>query len=193
MMDIGRDPRWGRVAETLGRTPTSRDPGRRHGARLPGDALDAPGSIAACAKHFAGYGASESGRDYNTTNIPEHELRDVHLPPFKAALDAGVATVMTSFSDLNGIPATANALLLRQILRDEWRFDGFVVSDWDSVRQLSVHGLTADDREAACEAANAGLDMEMAGGAYADHLAALVAEGRSRWHGSTRWSRTSCA
>lgn len=177
MIDIGRDPRWGRVAETLGEDPYLT--GVLAAAMVlgfQGDDLARPGNIAACVKHFAGYGASESGRDYNTTNIPEIELRSVHLPPFKAALDAGVATLMTSFSDLNGVPASANELLLKQILRKEWGFDGFVVSDWDSVRQLSVHGLTADDRQAACEAANAGLDMEMASTTYADHLAALVEE-----------------
>ena len=113
-----------------------------------GEDLTAPTGIAACAKHFAGYGASESGRDYNTTNIPEVELRNVHLPPFKAAKDAGAATFMTSFSDLNGVPATANALLLDQILRQEWGFDGFVVSDWESIPQLTVHGLTGNARGA---------------------------------------------
>jgi beta-glucosidase len=143
-----------------------------------GDDMAAPGSIAACAKHFAGYGASESGRDYSTTNIPENELRNVHLRPFKAAVDAGVSTLMTSFSDIDGVPATANRFLLRQILRDEWSFDGVVVSDWDSIRQLRIHGLTANDRESAYEAATAGVDMEMHGDAYANHLAALVEEGR---------------
>jgi len=179
MVDIGRDPRWGRIAETLGEDPFLGGVLAAAMVRgFQGEDLAEPGTIAACAKHFAGYGASESGRDYNTTNIPEIELRNVHLPPFKAALDAGVATFMTSFSDLNGVPGTANVLLLKQILRSEWRYDGFVVSDWDSVRQLSVHGLTADDNAAAYEAATAGVDMEMAGGAYADHLAALLDEGK---------------
>ncbi|MEJ2548888.1 MAG: glycoside hydrolase family 3 N-terminal domain-containing protein, partial [Gemmatimonadota bacterium] len=143
-----------------------------------GDRLADPGCIAACAKHFAGYGASESGRDYNTTDIPEIELRNVHLPPFRAAVDAGVASLMTSFSDLNGVPATANDFLLKQVLRDEWGFDGFVVSDWDSVPQLAVHGLTADDRESALAAASAGLDMEMASVTFREHLAGLVGEGK---------------
>lgn len=179
MIDIARDPRWGRVAESLGEDPylTARL-GAAMVAGFQGEDLTQPGSIAACAKHFAGYGASESGRDYNTTNIPDHELRNVHLPPFRAAVDAGVASIMTSFSDLNGVPATGNAMLLQGILRGEWDFDGFVVSDWDSVRQLAVHGLSPDDRESAFEAAMAGCDMEMAGSAYADHLAALVREGR---------------
>lgn len=179
MVDIGRDPRWGRVAETLGEDPyLSGELAAAMVRGFQGEDLSHASSIAACAKHFAGYGASESGRDYNTTNVPEIELRDVHLPSFKAALDAGVATFMTSFSDLNGIPATANDLLLRTILREEWKFDGFVVSDWESVSQLSVHGLTPDDREAAFEAAQAGLDMEMASMTFSAHLASLVDEGR---------------
>jgi beta-glucosidase len=179
MIDIGRDPRWGRVAETLGEDPYLTGVLAAAMVRgFQGDDLAKPGNIAACAKHFAGYGASESGRDYNTTNIPENELRNVHLVPFKAALDAGAATFMTSFSDLNGVPATANELLLKRILRNEWRYEGFVVSDWDSVRQLSVHGLTVDYKDSAFEAANAGVDMEMASSTYADHLAALIEEGR---------------
>ena len=179
MVDIGRDPRWGRIAETLGEDPYLSGILAAAMVRgFQGNDLSEASSIAACAKHFAGYGASESGRDYNTTSIPEIELRGIHLPSFKAALDAGVATFMTSFSDLNGIPATANELLLRKILREEWQFDGFVVSDWESVSQLSVHGLTADDREAAFEAAQAGLDMEMASTTFAAHLASLVEEGR---------------
>ena len=179
MIDIGRDPRWGRIAECLGEDPYLTGVlGAAMVRGFQGDDLAEPGAIAACAKHFAGYGASESGRDYNTTSIPEIDLRNIHLPPFKAAVDAGVATIMTSFSDLNGIPATANELLLGQILRDEWGFDGLVVSDWESVRQLTVHGLTANDREAAFEAASAGLDMEMVSTTFADHLGSLVEEGR---------------
>lgn len=179
MIDIGRDPRWGRVAECLGEDPyLTGILGAAMIRGFQGDDLAAPGSIAACAKHFAGYGASESGRDYNTTSLPENELRNVHLPPFRAAVDAGVATLMTSFSDLNGIPASGNEWLLKQVLREEWGFDGFVVSDWESVRQLAVHGLTANDRESAFEAAHAGVDMEMVSTTYAEHLAALVREGR---------------
>lgn len=179
MIDISRDPRWGRIAEGFGEDPYLTGVLGAAAVRgFQGDDLAEPGAIAACAKHFAGYGASESGRDYNTTNVPEIELRNVHLPPFKAAIDAGVATIMTSFSDLNGVPATANQWLLGRVLRDEWGFDGFVVSDWDSVRQLSVHGLTTGDRESAFEAATAGLDMEMASTTYAEHLASLVDDGR---------------
>jgi len=179
MIDISRDPRWGRIAESFGEDPyLSGALAQAMISGFQGDDLSGPGAIACCAKHFAGYGASESGKDYNTTNIPENELRNVYLPPFKAALDAGVVSLMTSFGDLNGVPASANELLLKQILRHEWQFDGFVVSDWESISQLSVHGLTANDKEAAFEAANAGVDMEMTSRTYADHLADLVNEGR---------------
>jgi beta-glucosidase len=179
MIDISRDPRWGRIAESPGEDPYLASVlGAAMVRGFQGDDMAAPGSIAACAKHFAGYGASESGRDYSTTNVPENELRNVHLRPFKAAVDAGVSTLMTSFSDIDGVPATANRFLLRQILRDEWGFDGVVVSDWDSIRQLQIHGLTANDRESACEAATAGVDMEMHGDAYTNHLAQLVEKGR---------------
>lgn len=179
MVDIARDPRWGRIAESFGEDVVLAS--RFAAAMVHGfqDAdLAAPGSIAACAKHFAGYGAAESGRDYATTSIPEVELRNVYFPPFEAAVDAGVATLMPSFSDLNGVPATGNEFLLRQVLREEWGFKGVVVSDWDSVRQLSVHGLTADDAASALAALTAGVDMEMEGDAYQNHLAALVEQGR---------------
>jgi len=179
MIDIARDPRWGRIAESLGEDPYLAS---RLGAAMvegfQGDDLSAHGAIAACAKHFAGYGAAESGRDYATTNIPENELRNTYLPPFRASVNAGVATLMTSFSDVNGVPATANAFLLRQVLRQEWGFGGFVVSDWSSIQQLAVHGLTAGDADSAREAANAGVDMDMASGVYAAQLARLVEEGR---------------
>lgn len=179
MLDICRDPRWGRVAEGLGEDPHLASVlGAAMVRGFQGDDLSTPGRIAACAKHFAGYGASESGRDYNTTNVTERDLRSIYLPPFRAALDAGCATVMTSFSDIDGVPASGNAFLLRQILREEWGFDGFVVSDWESVKQLAVHGLTADDRESAYEAATAGVDMEMVSRTYADHLGGLIHEGR---------------
>lgn len=178
MLDIGRDPRWGRVAEGFGEDPwltSVMGAAAVHGFQ--GDDLSQPGRIAACAKHFVGYGASESGRDYNSTNIAPRELRDVHLPPFEAAVRAGVASVMTSFSDIDGIPATANRELLQGVLRERWGFEGLVVSDWDSVRQLSVHGLTSDDRESALQAASAGVDMEMASTTYASHLEALLEAG----------------
>jgi beta-glucosidase len=179
MIDISRDARWGRIAESLGEDAFLASELAAAMVRgFQGDDLSKRGTIAACAKHFAGYGASESGRDYATTNIPENELRNVYLRPFKAAVDAGVTSLMTSFSDINGVPGTANAFLLRQVLRDEWGFKGLVVSDWDSVRQLQIHGLTENDLESAFEAVTAGVDMEMHGDAYRNHLARLVEEGR---------------
>ncbi len=178
MVDVARDPRWGRIAECLGEDPTlSAVLAAAMVEGFQGDDLSRPAAIAACAKHFAGYGASEAGRDYNTTNIPEQELRSVHLPPFRAAMDAGATSFMASFSDLNGIPASANHLLMSRILREEWGFQGFVVSDWDSIPELMVHGLVEDRRSAAREAANAGLDMDMAGYVFLEHLEELVASG----------------
>ncbi len=179
MIDISRDARWGRIAESLGEDPYLASELAAAMVRgFQGDDLSAIGSIAACAKHFAGYGTSESGRDYATTNVPQNEMRNVHLRPFNAAVDAGVTTLMTSFSDIDGVPGTANEFLLRRVLRDEWGFGGFVVSDWDSVRQLQIHGLTANDRESAYEAITAGVDMEMHGDAYSNHLGALLEDGQ---------------
>jgi beta-glucosidase len=179
MIDISRDPRWGRIAESYGEDPyLTSVMGAATVEGFQGDDLAAAGTIAACAKHFAGYGAAEAGRDYAATYIPENELRNVYLAPFKAAADAGVATIMTSFSDLNGVPATGNEFLLRQVLRDEWEYDGLVVSDWDSIRQLKVHGLTENDRESAYAAVTAGVDMEMQGDAYINHLEALLDDGK---------------
>jgi len=179
MIDITRDPRWGRIAESLGEDPLLCS---KLGAAMiegfQGSRLSDAGSIAACAKHFAGYGAVESGLDYATANIPENELRNVYLTPFKAAADAGVATFMASFSDLNGVPASGNEFLMKQVLRDEWGFGGFVVSDWDSIKELTVHGFAADDRQAAYEAASAGVDMEMASSLYREQLPALIESGK---------------
>ena len=178
MIDISRDARWGRIAESFGEDPfLTATLGASMIRGYQGEDLSAPNTIAACAKHFVGYGASESGRDYDTTNIPLNELHNIYLPPFKAAADAGVATFMTSFGDIDGVPASGNEYILKNVLRESWQYDGLVVSDWDSVRQLSVHGLTDGDRNAAKEAVSAGVDMEMAGSAYAAHLADLVADG----------------
>ena len=178
MIDITRDPRWGRIAETLGEDPHLCSVlGAAMVRGFHGAGLDTPGSIATCAKHFAGYGAVEGGVDYSSANIPENELRNVYLRPFKAALDAGVSTFMASFSELNGVPASGNEFLMKQILRDEWGFEGFVVSDWGSIPELSVHGLTADDRDAAKAAAGAGVDMEMASDLYARYLPELLEAG----------------
>lgn len=179
MIDIARDARWGRIAESMGEDPYLASVFAVAMVEgFQGDNVAMLGTIAACAKHFAGYGAAESGRDYATTNIPENELRNIYLPPFKAAVDAGVKTLMTSFSDLDGVPASGNAFLLRDVLREEWGFTGFVVSDWDSVRQLEIHGVAEDDRDAVDQSVKAGVNMEMAGGAYGKHLRNLVEDGQ---------------
>ena len=136
-----------------------------------------PDRIAACAKHFAGYGAAEGGRDYNSAVISQELLHNVYLPPFHAAVDAGVATLMTSFNELNGIPSSANGYLLRDVLRKQWGFRGFVVSDWDSVEEMIAHGYSADRKAAALAASTAGVNMEMVSPSYHDHLATLIAEG----------------
>jgi len=138
----------------------------------------APDSVAACVKHFAAYGAAEAGRDYNTTDLSEWTLREVYLPPFKAAIEAGARTVMSAFNDLNGVPASANPFLLTDILRGEWKFDGFVVSDYTAVPELIAHGLAADEAEAAAAALNAGLDMEMVSRLFNTHGARLVRQGK---------------
>jgi beta-glucosidase len=178
MIDITRDPRWGRIAESLGEDPVLCGIlGAAMVQGFQGETLDAPTSIAACAKHFAGYGAVEGGMDYSAANIPENELRNVYLRPFKDAADAGVATFMSSFSDLNGVPATGNEFLMKQVLRREWGFEGFVVSDWESIKELTAHGFTADDEMAAFEAANAGVDMEMASDLYRQYLPGLLRSG----------------
>jgi beta-glucosidase len=175
MIDISRDPRWGRIAESLGEDPyLCSTLGLAMVKGFQGANLSDDTSIAACAKHFVGYGASESGRDYNTTNIPENELRNVYMPPFKAAADAGISTFMTSFSDLNGVPVSGNKWLLDDILRTEWQYDGPVVSDWESISQLITHGFASDKESAAFEACDAGVDMEMASDNYEQHLESLI-------------------
>jgi beta-glucosidase len=142
-----------------------------------GDDLSSPRSIAACAKHFAGYGAVEGGRDYDTANIPEGLLRDVYLPSFKAAAEAGVATFMTSFNEINGVPSSGNEFLLRHILRQEWGFKGFVVSDWESMSEMIDHGFCKDLRDVAIKSIRAGVDMEMQSRAYSTYLEELVKAG----------------
>jgi beta-glucosidase len=177
MVDIVRDPRWGRVAESFGEDPYLSSAFAAAFVRgLQGRNLSDPTSLAACVKHFAGYGAVEGGRDYNTTYIPEELMRDIYLPPFKAAADAGAASFMTAFNDINGVPATGNRFLLTKILREEWKFPGFVVSDWDSVIQMIDHGFATDAGHAAERAMNAGLDMEMTSKTYEEHMAELIRE-----------------
>ncbi len=179
MIDIARDPRWGRIAESFGEDPhLTAVLGVAAIRGFQGDDLSRPGAIAACAKHFVGYGASEGGRDYGFVGVPEIELRNVYMPPFKAAADAGVATFMTAFSDVNGVPASANPFLLRTVLRGEWNFPGFVVSDWGSIVDMVVHGFVADEREAAFAALSAGVDMEMVSTTYREHLPELLAAKR---------------
>jgi beta-glucosidase len=177
MLDITWDPRWGRIAEGCGEDPylaSTMATAMVEGAQ--GDSLTDPTSIAACAKHYVGYGFAEAGRDYNTTYISEPVLRNVVLKPFKAAKDAGAQTFMSAFNDLNGVPASANEFTLKQILRKEWGFDGFVVSDWGSVTELVAHGYAADEKDAAAKAINAGVDMEMATTAYYDNIKTLLEE-----------------
>jgi beta-glucosidase len=178
MIDIARDPRWGRVAESLGEDPYLASALTVAMVRgFQGKNLADAASLAACAKHFAGYGAAEGGRDYNSAWIPELLLREVYLQPFHAGRDAGVATFMTAFEALNGVPATANRFLLQEILRGEWKYDGMVVSDYEAVTEMIRHGYARDAADAAREAVSAGLDMEMVSTAYHDHLKPLVESG----------------
>ncbi|HEV2202000.1 MAG TPA: beta-glucosidase BglX [Bryobacteraceae bacterium] len=179
MIDISRDPRWGRIAESLGEDP--------YVTSVLGDAmirgfqtesLSSPNTLAACAKHYVGYGATEAGREYNSTWIPKILLRDVYLRPFQSARGAGVATFMTGFNALNGVPATGNRFTLHQILRGEWRFDGVVVSDYTAIPEMIQHGYATDAADAARKALLAGVDMEMVSTTYFDHLKALIDQGR---------------
>jgi beta-glucosidase len=177
MLDIARDSRWGRIAESPGEDPyLATVLGAAYIKGFQGDDLSSPYRMAASAKHYIAYGAAIGGRDYNTVDISEQLLRNVYLPPFKAAIDAGSATVMSSFNEINGIPATGNEFLLKDVLRDELQFDGFVVSDWDSVIEMVAHGYASDEKHAGELAAKAGLDMEMTSQAYENHLKELIEE-----------------
>ena len=179
MVDIARDARWGRMTEGAGEDPFLGSAMAAAYVRgYQGARLDAPDSLAATAKHFVGYGAAEGGRDYNTTEISEHTLRQVYLPPFRAAVDAGAGTIMSAFNALNGVPTSANPFILRQILREEWGFRGVVDSDWESVRELIHHGIANDRETAARKGFLAGVDMDMASSVYHDHLAELVSSGQ---------------
>lgn len=179
MVDIARDPRWGRIAEGAGEdtflgslVATARVRG------FQGDVVGSDDSVMACAKHFAAYGAAEGGRDYNTVDVSERTLREVYLPPFKAALDAGVATFMTAFNEIAGVPSTANSWLVNDVLRGEWNFDGFVVSDFTSINELIKHGVAADLADAGELAIESGVDMDMQGAVYRQEMARLIADGR---------------
>ena len=179
MIDISRDPRWGRIAESCGEDPyLSSVMGVAMVKGFQGDSLNDPTSIAACAKHFIGYGAAEGGRDYNSTFIPERQLRNVYFPPFEAAAKAGCATFMTSFNDNDGIPSTGNSFILKDVLRDEWKYDGMVVTDWASTAEMISHGFCKDEKEAALKSVDAGIDMEMVSGTFIRHLEELVKEGK---------------
>ena len=172
MVDIARDPRWGRIAEGAGEDP-------HLGAAMAAASVRGfqSNGLLACAKHFAAYGAAEGGRDYATTDMSERTLREVYLPPFRAAVDAGVASIMTAFNALNGVPATGNDFLLDTILRKEWRFDGFVVSDWSSTAEMVAHGVAANKRDAASRAIRAGVDMAMVDHSFSE-LAGVVRSGQ---------------
>lgn len=178
MIDVSRDPRWGRIAESIGEDPyLTSIMGSAMIEGFQGDDLSNPTSIAACAKHFAAYGASESGKDYNTTWIPEVQLRDQYLPPFQAAVASKAASFMCSFNDINGVPSSGNTYLNKDILRDEWGYKGVLVSDWGSIEQMIVHGYSENMRQAAQQAAVAGVDIDMMSNAYTAHLVELVENG----------------
>ena len=178
MVDIARDARWGRMAEGAGEDPYLGSAMAAAYVRgYQGAHLDAPDTMAACAKHFVGYGAAEGGRDYNSTEISEHTLREFYLPPFHAAVNAGTTTLMSAFNSLNGVPATANPFTLTQVLRKEWGFKGLVVSDWNSIGELLAHGIATDGATAARKAFLAGVDMDMVSSLYHDNLAQLASSG----------------
>jgi len=179
MVDIARDPRWGRIMEGAGEDPylgslvaAARVKG------FQGDDLADHSTIAACAKHFAAYGAAMAGKDYNTVDISDRTLHEIYFPPFKAAVDAGVETFMSAFNEINGIPATANRYILTDQLKKEWNFKGFIVSDWSSIRELIIHGVAANEYEAGYLAMNAGVDMDMMGLIYDPQLFRLLDDGK---------------
>ena len=179
MIDVTRDPRWGRIAESYGEDHLLNGIfGAAVVRGFQGDDLSDPTTIASCPKHYSGYGWAEGGRDYNTVSIPENQLHDIILPPFKMTIDAGATSIMTAFNEVNGIPASGDKALLNDLLREEWGYEGVVLSDWESVIQMVVHGYTPDEKEAAYKAMQASLDMEMASTAYEDYLPQLVQEDR---------------
>src|SRR6266436_9629099 len=179
MLDIARDPRWGRITEGAGEDPyLGAAFARARVMGFQGPDYSAPGKILACAKHWVAYGAAEGGRDYNTTDMSEQTLREIYFPPFKAAINAGAGTVMSAFNDLNGVPTSANPFTLTKVLRGEWKFDGFVVSDYTSVKELINHGAAANDKDAAQAALNAGVDMEMVSRLFNQQGPELLKEGK---------------
>ena len=179
MVDITRDPRWGRVMEGAGEDPYLGSLiARARVAGFQGGDLGSTKTVLACTKHFAAYGAAEAGRDYNTTDMSEHTLREVYLPPFRATVEAGVGSLMASFNEIGGIPATANRHLMTDILRGEWGFGGVLVSDYTGINELVPHGIAADEKEAGEKALNAGIDMDMTGAVYLKYLRRSLDEGR---------------
>ena len=179
MMDISRDARWGRVMEGAGEDPYYGSLVARARIRgFQGDDFSKDHTMLACAKHYIGYGAARGGRDYNTVDMSMRRLHEIHLPPFKAAIDEGVATFMSSFNELNGVPVTGSKELVKDLLKDQWGFDGFIVSDWGSIQEMIPHGVAADKYEAGDLAMNAGIDMDMEGHVYVQELKKLLEDGR---------------
>ncbi|MDR3725425.1 MAG: beta-glucosidase BglX [Terracidiphilus sp.] len=179
MVDISRDPRWGRSTEGAGEDPwLGAAMARAYIRGYQGDDLSKPGSVAASVKHFAAYGAAEAGREYNTTDMSEITLRQIYLPPYQAAVEAGAATIMSAFNSLNGVPASANPFLLNKILRGEWSFNGFVVSDYTSVMELIHHGIALDAATATRKAITAGVDVDMMSHFYDAELPELIRSGQ---------------
>ncbi len=178
MVDVSRDPRWGRISESGGEDPfLGSEIARARVRGFQGDDLASPETILACVKHFAAYGAPQAGRDYHTVDMSERVLREVYLPPFKAAVETGVGSVMTSFNELDGVPVTGNEFLLKKILRDEWGFDGFVVTDYTSINEMIPHGVVSDSAEAGALALNSGVDMDLQGSIYLNYLGELLKNG----------------
>jgi len=179
MVDISRDPRWGRVMEGAGEdTYLGSKIAYARVKGFQGEKLGELNSLMACAKHFAAYGAAVGGRDYNSVDMSERQLWETYLPPFKATVDANVATFMTAFNDINGMPATANKFLLTDVLKEKWNFKGFVVSDWGAIGEMIKHGNVKNEYEAAQAAINAGCDMDMESRNYKNNLAQLVKDGK---------------
>ena len=179
MVDIARDPRWGRIMEGAGEDPYLGEQmaaAQVHG--LQGDYIGSPDHILACVKHFGGYGAAVGGRDYDSSDISDDLLNNVYLRPYHAAVKAGVASVMSAYMDLNSVPATGNLWLMRDVLRKDWGFKGFVVSDWDAIKSLQVHGFAADQQDAAVRALKAGINMEMTSSSYRENLPAAIKSGK---------------
>jgi beta-glucosidase len=179
MVDISRDPRWGRTVEGAGEDAyLGAAMARAYIRGYQGDSLSKPGNVAASVKHFAAYGAAEAGREYNTTDMSEIRLRQVYLPPYQAAVEAGAATIMSAFNSLNGVPSSANPFLLDQVLRGEWGFNGFVVSDYTAVLELMNHGIALDPATATRKAITAGVDVDMMSHFYDTQLPGLIRSGQ---------------